>query len=323
MAGYRMIAGGLVVMALFSGAAAAQRPGFGERLRELRAARQQASADVDGATRQTLMFAGRERSYALLDAHKGGTPAPLVIVLHGGGGNGSTMLPRWADKARSEGLVVAAPDGVGRMQGMGTWNAGGCCGEAMTSGLDDVAFVNAVVDDITRKGGIDTRRIYVAGFSNGGMLTHRFAIAHGDRIAAAAVVSGAMFGDEKPAATPVPMLIMHGRKDNVVGYDGGMSPTSFIARAQSAPFLPVERTVAFWRDADGCRAAPAVTTGGDVTGARSLGCSGGSEVLFYSLASAGHGWPGDTRSRGMLGNDPYTQINATEVIWDFFKVHRR
>jgi predicted esterase len=186
-----------------------------------------------------------------------------VIVLHGGGGNGGTMLPRWADKARSEGLVVAAPDGVGRMQGMGTWNAGGCCGEAMTSGLDDVAFVNAVVDDITRKGGIDTRRIYVAGFSNGGMLTHRFAIAHGDRIAAAAVVSGAMFGDEKPAATPVPMLIMHGRKDNVVGYDGGMSPTSFVARAQSAPFLPVERTVAFWRDADGCRAAPAVTTGGD------------------------------------------------------------
>ena len=102
MAGYRMIAGGMVVMALFSGAAAAQRPGFGERLRELRAARQQASADVDGATRQTLTFAGRERSYALLDGHKGGTPAPLVIVLHGGGGNGSTMLPRWADKARSE-----------------------------------------------------------------------------------------------------------------------------------------------------------------------------------------------------------------------------
>ncbi|EEF22799.1 conserved hypothetical protein, partial [Ricinus communis] len=219
------------------------------------------------------------------------------------------------------GLVLVAPNGVGRRDGSGTWNAGGCCGEAMTSGSDDVRFVGAVLDDAIRKARVDAGRVYVAGLSNGAMLTHRVAIAYPQRLAGAAVVAGALFGGEPPPRMPVPILIMHGMKDQVVGFDGGMSPTRMVARAQSKPFEPVSRAVDFWRRANGCGGAPDVTTRGDVTTEISKNCVAGGEVRFYRLASAGHGWPG-AGGAGAAGQRD-DGIDATGVIWDFFKTHAR
>lgn len=269
-----------------------------------------------------LALGGADRSYLLLDDGAAGKPAPLVIALHGGGGTGATMVPRWADKARAEGIVVAFPNGLGRMARVGTWNAGGCCGYAMSEGVDDVAFVRAVIDDVARTRPVDPSRIYVTGMSNGAMLTHRVAIALSDRIAGAAIVAGALFGDEAPPKSPVPVLIMHGVKDQVVGFDGGMSPMSFVARAQRKPFLPVTKAVDFWVKADGCATPPVSTPPGEVTFQR-WSCPGGGEVVFYRLASATHMWPGASNTVSLLETTPYTAVNATDVVWDFFKRHQR
>ena len=306
-------------------AVADARPRLLERLREARTERDQG---VSGAQSKSLRVGSLDRSYLLLDAHRGSGPAPLVIVLHGGGGSPETMIPRWAEKAREAGLVIAAPKGIGRNDRLGTWNASGCCGEAVSRGVDDVGFVAAVIDDVSKKASIDPRRIYVAGFSNGGMLTHRIAIALGDRIAATAVVSGALFGNETAPRNPVPILIMHGEQDPVVGFNGGMSPTGFVAKAQTIPFKSVRYAVDFWRSANGCTATPTVTKLMDASTEHSTGCRGNTDILFYDLPQGGHSWPGSSagseRGSHHIGRDASTaSIDATNIIWDFFRTHIR
>lgn len=262
-----------------------------------------------------------DREYLLYRPANATGPIPLVIALHGGGGNARTMVPRWIDTARREGFAVAFPSGVGRMENMGAWNADGCCGFAMTSNSEDVAFIGAVIDDLTAQG-IDPKRVYVTGLSNGGMLSHRVGIALSPRIAAVAVVSGAMFGGEAQPSTPLPVLIIHGEKDDIVPFNGGTSPMALVARSQSRPFLPVSRAVDFWRQADGCPVAPSVKVQGDVTVETST-CRDGSEVVFYRLASGGHTWPGPVVASGGLERARYDAIDATQIIWRFFAAHSR
>ena len=272
---------------------------------------------------RSVRVGGVDRDYLLDTPAKASGPVPLVIVLHGGGGNARTMTPRWLDTARREGFAVAFPNGVGRNANMGTWNAEGCCGFAMTSGSDDIAFIAAMIDDIARQHRIDQARVYVTGLSNGGMLTYRIGAALAPRIAAMAVVSGAMFGGETPPATPVPVLIMHGEQDDIVPFKGGTSPMALVARSQSKPFREVAYAVDFWRRADGCADKPAVEPRGDITVETYARCAKGGEVVFYRLKSAGHGWPGPARNVGGLERARYDQIDATETIWRFFSRHAR
>lgn len=276
-----------------------------------------------GPVARTVRVAGVERDYLLDAPAEASGPTALVIALHGGGGNARTMTPRWLDVARREGFAVAFPNGVGRTANMGTWNAGGCCGLAMTSNSDDVAFIGAMIDDIARDHRIDPARIYVTGLSNGGMLTYRIGAALAPRIAAIAVVSGAMFGGETPPATPVPVLIMHGEQDDIVPFGGGTSPMALVARSQSLPFREVAYAVDFWRRADRCADKPATESRGDVTIETYGRCAKGGEVVFYRLKSAGHTWPGPARAVGGLERAHYDQVDATEVIWRFFSRHAR
>lgn len=300
---------------------AAERPRLLERLREARAERMQEK--TAGASNQTLRIGGLERQYVLLDDSRGKGTAPLVIILHGGGGRPDTMISRWEAQARAAGLVIAAPKGIGRNDRRGTWNATGCCGEAAARGVDDISFVAAVIDDVAKRTAIDPRRIYVTGFSNGGMLTHRVAIALGNRIAAAAVVSGALFGNEAAPRAPVPMLITHGEQDPVVGFNGGMSSTRFVAKSESLPFEPVRYALDFWRKANGCKQPPAIARHPGVTIERSA-CPGNADVVFYDLPQGGHSWPGSKATGRAAGEDNgLAPVDATRVIWEFFRAHAR
>lgn len=294
---------------------------IGARVRDRLASRSPAS---EALVQQTVQVGGLARSYTLLSPPQRDHPAPLVIVLHGGGGSPESMIPRWSEQARRSGFIVAAPKGLGRNDRMGTWNASGCCGEAAARGVDDVAFIAAVIDDVSRRQSVDPRKIYVTGFSNGGMLTHRVAIALGDKIAAAAVVSGALFGNETAPRTPVPMLIMHGEQDPVVAFGGGMSPRRFVAQTQNLPFLPVNASVDFWRRANGCSRAPITLSRPSARIETSVGCRSDADVVFYDLPEGGHDWPGAQGGRAQDRRDEGPpDLDATAIIWDFFQRHPR
>jgi polyhydroxybutyrate depolymerase len=111
---------------------------------------------IPGDSTQSLTFAGRERAYLVhlpRPAAIGNSPLPLVIVLHGGGGNAAsaakmTGLSALADK---ENFIVVYPDGTGRLDDrLLTWNSGNCCGYALDNQVDDVGFIRALIEKLAR-----------------------------------------------------------------------------------------------------------------------------------------------------------------------------
>jgi polyhydroxybutyrate depolymerase len=150
-------------------------------------------------------------------------PRPVVLALHAAGHTPSEMeaaagLDGYAD---AHGLIVAYGEGVD-----GRWNAGGCCA---AQPVDDLAYLRAVVADIGRRMPIDRSRVYVVGFSNGGMMAWRAVCQAPDVFAAAGVVAGALL---VPCPTAVHVYHVHGTGDGVVplaggrGFDGYVFPDS-------------------------------------------------------------------------------------------------
>jgi polyhydroxybutyrate depolymerase len=193
----------------------------------------------------------------------------------------------------------------------------GCCGEPGRTGVDDVAFVRAVVDDVAARLAIDPARVYATGMSNGAMMSYRLAC-DTTLFAAVAPVAGTMLGD-CPGPAPTSVLHLHGLADASVRYDGsrGTGRTEI-----DGP--PVPDVVAAWRRTAGC-AAPETTRAGPVTTERAA-CPAGREVTLLTIAAAGHQWPGSdpTRAQRASGADePSTAVNATAEIWQFFGTHPR
>jgi len=95
----------------------------------------------------------------------------------------------FSDKADKENFAVVYPNGSGRMgNALLTFNAVGCCAYAMRNKVDDVAFISKLIDKLAADYSIDTKRVYVTGFSNGALMTHLLAAELPDKIAAAAPV---------------------------------------------------------------------------------------------------------------------------------------
>ena len=116
----------------------------------------------------SLTAGGRERTYLLHlpPAYDGKHSLPLVIVLHGGGGNapGAVHMTGFSEKANKEGFVVVYPNGSGRLKNrLLTWNSGNCCGYALDNNVDDVGFIRALIDELEKTRAIDPKRVYVDG----------------------------------------------------------------------------------------------------------------------------------------------------------------
>lgn len=158
---------------------------------------------------------------------------PLVLVLHGGGGNAAyaERMTGFTDKARKEGFIVVYPEGTGRQEGqLLTWNAGHCCGYAMANRVNDVAFIDALIEKLIEDYVVDPRRIYATGMSNGGMMTHRLGIELSNRFAAIAPVVATLFGDERRPEHPVSAIMFNGHAwpGGQAGSRSGDKPSSSL-----------------------------------------------------------------------------------------------
>ena len=144
------------------------------------------------AQADSINVGGLWRTFAvrLPSVYDGGSALPLVIAMHGGFGSGTQLetQSQLTTKAEQEGFIVVYPDGVASNLNIRTWNAGGCCGYAMNNDIDDVGFMNALLDTLQADFAIDTQRIYFTGMSNGGFMTYRVACELSERIAAIAPV---------------------------------------------------------------------------------------------------------------------------------------
>ena len=260
---------------------------------------------------------------------------PLVIALHGGGGTGARMisltlggLNTLADK---DGFIVACPDGIEKH-----WNDGRpqAISRAHKDGVDDVGFISALIDHLDREFGIDRKRVYVTGISNGAKMSFRLACEIPDKIAAIAAVGGSMVDPvsvyTKPSR-PISVMVIHGTDDPLVLWNGG--PIRFpFSKRDFGRSIPVPDAVKFWVTQNQCKAEPVSTEEADLdpndgTRVHKEIYSGGAdntEVVFYKIQGGGHTWPNGYQylSEKLVGKTCH-DIDANALIWEFFKKHKR
>ncbi|OBK10989.1 alpha/beta hydrolase family esterase [Mycobacterium asiaticum] len=272
-----------------------------------------------GQSSQSIEWAGSSRTFHLYRPQGLTGAAPLVVMLHGGFGNGAQAEHsyHWDREADRGNFLVAYPDGQGR-----AWNAGSCCGNPAHSQIDDVGFITATVRVIGKQTAIDPARVYVTGMSNGAMMSLRLAC-DTDIFAAVAPVAGTMVTNCS-RARPTSVLQIHGTADASVPYNGGPGKTLKSDGSPRVDGPPVPMVTAAWRAIDRCP-APSSTASGVVT-TETAACPEGRTVQLISVADAGHQWPGGVRGPVLdrLGlPELSTALDATDTIWQFFAQHHR
>jgi len=256
---------------------------------------------------------------------------PLVIALHGGGGTGERMerltLGGFNKLSDREGFVVVYPDGIEEH-----WNDGRekVKYRAHREKVNDVGFISALIDHLAESGNIDKKRVYVTGISNGAMMSNRLACELTGRIKAIAPVAGNMPYDlvsRCAPSRPIPVLMISGSKDPMMPWEGG---EAHFLRLNFGKVLSVPETIKFWLAHNHCTTVPVITLEPDKdprdgTRVRKevyAGCEAGTEVILYTVEGGGHTWPGGYRylPERLIGKTS-EDLDANELIWDFFKKH--
>jgi len=258
-----------------------------------------------GTSEETISSGGVTRHYLLHipSSYQQGNAIPLILNFHGYGSNSKQEenLTDMSAKADRENFTVVYPDGLDH-----AWHDGsGAEGDA------DKQFIHDLVANLESQYSIDPERIYATGISNGGGMANRLGCDMADLIAAIAPDSGAYnFWQNCNPSRPVPVLAFHGLDDNIVPYDGG---------TPKAMEPPIEEWAASWGMRNVCSSTPEVTTPTDgVTIHTWSGCKDHADVILYTLANHGHSWPGSTVMPKSITSQA---VNATDVMWDFFKAH--
>lgn len=267
------------------------------------------------ATAETVKLG--DRSYRIdLPAQPDG--APVIVALHGGGGSADQFArsSRLSRPANRQGYAVIYPEGTGRA---GTWNGGYCCGSAQRQGVDDLAFLDAVVADAARRFGLDGGRVYATGMSNGSIMAETWAARRPGRLRAVAGVAGTMDTARTRVAAPVPLLHIHGTQDDMVPYGGGQGGSSLtrtqfasVASVEAAFLAPYPMLARTELHIDRLADDTSVTER-NYTDARGV-----TQVRIVTVEGGGHAWPGSRRAN--RGGET-REIDATQEVLRFFADH--
>jgi polyhydroxybutyrate depolymerase len=269
-------------------------------------------------------FAGQTRGYHahLPTGYDPEKPTPLVVVLHGAGTDGKIMegfcgMSAQADKS---GFIACYPNGTGFAPFL-TWNAGNFPVAAPGAKKpDDIGYLRKVLDDIATVANIDTKRVYVVGMSNGGMMAYRAAAEMSDRFAAMASVTGTIVTDSWTPKHPMPVLEIHGTKDSLVSFQG-TKKNKFLY------FPPTEEVVRDCAKFNGIDREPTITriipSRDDMKVEKHDYGKGknGAEVVLYVLEGGGHVWPG-RNIPAILGRNTFN-LDACETVWEFVSRFKR
>lgn len=217
-------------------------------------------------------------------------PYPLLLLLHGSGADGGDIAEesRMDSVADRYHVVVAYPNGAVGLGAGSDWNAGECCGYAQRQNIDDVGFLRAIMSDLPSRLPIDTSRIYVAGFSDGGRMAYRAACEMSGTISAIAVVSGSLQYPLCKLARPVSLLAIHGTADDDVPFDDNIPG---IKKPLAGP-PSIPSSVRFWSLLQHCKSYSERTVTPGVTRGEFNGCNH-SDIALLKIAGGRHNWPTD------------------------------
>jgi polyhydroxybutyrate depolymerase len=273
---------------------------------------------TEGGMAEELTAGGRVRSFSIRLPTGVGGQIPLVLVLHGNHPDASgqqmrewTAFDRQADRW---GFAVAYPDGHG-----GCWADGRGVTTADEAGVDDVAFLRAIIEWSAERHGTFCDRAVVAGMSNGAFMAHRMALQASEQVAVMAAVAGGLpesLRDARPAHAVSAMLI-HGTADTISPLAGGYSRHLGPNGELRGRTLSLAETTAFWRAVDRCPPGPGEERTTEFSSrTTSAPGVGGTTVAAWTVFGGGHNWPGTAPVPGYA--DLTTQeFDAAEEICRF------
>jgi polyhydroxybutyrate depolymerase len=258
-----------------------------------------------GETDRTIEVEGQSRRFIvhIPDDLDPSVPAPIVFVHHGFtmGGNVMIGLTGFAEVADREGFIAVFPYG----EGTNPWNVGeDICGAGTVVNdrtTDDIAFVEAMIDDVNEDHCVDRDEVFLSGFSMGGYFANHVACEAGDMLRGAAAHSGGTYPGDCSGA-PVPMMIIHGDADWLIAPRCGSEARDY------------------WVERNGCsNDVDRVEVKGGYC-EYSLGCDAGGDVVFCMFDGMLHGWAGaPTFGPGGFYSGGESYESATELIWGFFQ----
>lgn len=164
---------------------------------------------------------------------------PVVFVLHGYY-HGNLGMPEYSgfDKFIDRDCIVVYPHGLKEEYGINYfWNSGGGLSQNY-GGIDDVQFIEDLIDELPNRYPINRNRVYIVGHSNGGMMSYRFAMELSHKITAMANLAGSMIFDTSTPKFPLPILHIHGTLDAAVPLSGSKNPIG--------PFLAIDDVLKKW-----------------------------------------------------------------------------
>ncbi|HKW74166.1 MAG TPA: PHB depolymerase family esterase [Terriglobales bacterium] len=281
-----------------------------------------ASFSIMDRTNGSIVSSGMTRRYLLhvpknIDRSK---ETPLVISIHPAATWPAVQesISRWNDLADEHGFIVVYPAGSGAF--FGGFGAGP---HVWPGGRDlerDVKFISDLINKLQAAYNIDPRRIYANGMSNGGAMAVALSCVLPDRIAAVGAVAAALpptpGRDECGHSEPIPTVLFHGTADKMAPYQGGKSPIA------PGPFPNIQDWTALVAQRNQCKDTPIETRISPMIRRRAYtNCANNADVILYTIEHGGHTWPGGEHLAEWIAGRTSDDINATDVMWQFFVLH--
>lgn len=282
----------------------------------------------------TLSYQSNQRKYILHipDSYDGHTSVPVVVFLHGGGGNAQTAqgFSNFNQVSDENGFLMLYPQAFFETAPNSyAWADGrGLAPDKL--GIDDVGYVDALVTALKATYKIDNQRIYLCGFSNGSFLTQRIAFQKNSQFAAIGTLGGTMsenLFDSGDPGRPIPMVYVFGTADPLVPYEGGY----VSGNMELEPVKGTEDAVNFWKINNNCATTVTkvdlpntnTTDNSTVEVYSYTDCDCDADVKFYKVIGAGHTWPGVLLPYAHTFGETNLDMQASEELWFFFKQFTR
>jgi len=290
-----------------------------------------------GITDDSLIAGVRRRFRVYVPSSAIPTPRALVLVLHGGGGEGMDVsnlgdhpLSVFRMVADREGFIVVYPEGLPALDGRLGWTD--CRADNLqASGADDVGFLSALIAQLHQRYAMPSTKVFMTGGSNGGQMTLAFVAHAADQVAAIAPGSANLpetalaGGCASGPSRPVPILLTHGSEDPAMPYPGGCV-ANLGGACNRGRVIGAEATRDYFLTRNGLAATPSSTETVDLDltdagPARRFRYAGVAPVEWWQLVGAGHTAPSRTvliptaPSRGVQNRD----VEFAEVVWTFFE----
>ena len=258
---------------------------------------------------------------------------PLIIDMHGFASDSTAhrKLSSFDAIADEEGAIVVYPDGVAGynmewdFEENQAWNSGWCCAHSTRDMIDDVGFIERVVNISLGMYNVDPDRVYASGWSNGCSMSQRLAMESSHIFAAVGCMAFYLITEPVDGYSPIPVMEVHGFLDNVVLYESTVLSVPFneeLWTNQEAYDTGAIENMVEWGIHNNC-SGPLETFGLNAlyTIQGYDGCENDASVRMMTIYAAQHNpYANDYEDDTLIGSTFVgTQglVMSSHIVWDF------